>query len=151
MKDAGAKVKGFERRREASMDRRPSPSSMPLPISPANQNLSASPHHVNGSRLVEPVTPPRVPEASQTTHFNLSPTPAPRTAPVRDHHQRPHPTRAATTVSDAPSSYTVFHPITGALDVAATLLTVTARFEKLERWSVNHVRALEERMKDVER
>lgn len=39
----------------------------------------------------------------------------------------------------------------GALDVPATLLTIAARFEKLERWTVGHVRALEERMDDVER
>lgn len=47
--------------------------------------------------------------------------------------------------------YAQFNPQSGALDVAATLLTVAGRFEKLERWTVNHVRALEERMKDVER
>ncbi|KAI0791505.1 hypothetical protein BC629DRAFT_1582009 [Irpex lacteus] len=39
----------------------------------------------------------------------------------------------------------------GALDVAATLLTIAGRFEKLERWTVSHVRALEERMDDVEK
>ena len=39
----------------------------------------------------------------------------------------------------------------GALDMPATLLTIAARFEKLERWTVGHVRALEERMDDVER
>ena len=32
-----------------------------------------------------------------------------------------------------------------------TLLTITTRFEKLEKWTVSHVRALEERMDDVER
>lgn len=39
----------------------------------------------------------------------------------------------------------------GALDVPGTLLTITRRFEKLEKWTVSHVRALEERMDDVER
>ncbi|EJF56700.1 hypothetical protein DICSQDRAFT_141042 [Dichomitus squalens LYAD-421 SS1] len=39
----------------------------------------------------------------------------------------------------------------GALDVPGTLLTITKRFEKLEKWTVSHVRALEERMDDVER
>ena len=33
----------------------------------------------------------------------------------------------------------------------ATLLTIARRFEKLERWAVGHVRALEERMSDVEK
>ena len=39
----------------------------------------------------------------------------------------------------------------GTLDVPGTLLTIAQRFEKLERWTVGHVRALEERMDDVER
>ncbi|KAI8989188.1 hypothetical protein BD414DRAFT_415626 [Trametes punicea] len=39
----------------------------------------------------------------------------------------------------------------GALDVPGTLLTIAKRFEKLEKWTVSHVRALEERMDDVER
>ena len=39
----------------------------------------------------------------------------------------------------------------GALDVPVTLLTIAKRFEKLEKWTVSHVRALEERMDDVER
>lgn len=39
----------------------------------------------------------------------------------------------------------------GALDFPATLLTIAGRFEKLEKWTVGHVRALEERMDDVER
>ncbi|KAF8324043.1 hypothetical protein DL93DRAFT_2070267 [Clavulina sp. PMI_390] len=124
-----------------------SPSALPLPISPPAipQRLSTSP-----ARLVSPMTPPHVPEASQTTQLNFSPTPAPRTSGARPLVERT-PTKAPTLASETPSLYTQFHPITGALDVAATLLTVTARFEKLERWTVNHVRALEDRMKDVER
>ncbi|OBZ76545.1 hypothetical protein A0H81_03140 [Grifola frondosa] len=39
----------------------------------------------------------------------------------------------------------------GALDVPGTLLTIARRFEKLEKWTVGHVRALEDRMDDVER
>jgi hypothetical protein len=39
----------------------------------------------------------------------------------------------------------------GALDVHGTLLAIAKRFEKLEKWTVGHVRALEERMSDVER
>lgn len=39
----------------------------------------------------------------------------------------------------------------GTLDVPGTLLTIVKRFEKLEKWTVGHVRALEERMDDVER
>ncbi|EJD51803.1 hypothetical protein AURDEDRAFT_98436 [Auricularia subglabra TFB-10046 SS5] len=39
----------------------------------------------------------------------------------------------------------------GAVDVNSTLMTIARRFEKLERWTVGHVRALEERMNDVEK
>lgn len=39
----------------------------------------------------------------------------------------------------------------GVLEVPSTLLTIARRFEKLEKWTVSHVRALEERMDDVER
>lgn len=46
--------------------------------------------------------------------------------------------------------YAIFNP-QGTLDVPATLITVARRFEKLEKWTVSHVRALEDRMKDVEK
>ncbi|EKM57128.1 uncharacterized protein PHACADRAFT_254707 [Phanerochaete carnosa HHB-10118-sp] len=49
-----------------------------------------------------------------------------------------------------PPLYAQFTP-EGSLDIPSTLLTVATRFEKLERWTVGHVRALEERMDDVER
>lgn len=51
---------------------------------------------------------------------------------------------------EQPPLYASFTP-SGSLDVPGTLLVIARRFEKLERWSVSHVRALEERMGDVER
>ncbi|KZV91353.1 hypothetical protein EXIGLDRAFT_769996 [Exidia glandulosa HHB12029] len=51
---------------------------------------------------------------------------------------------------DAPPLYAQFRQ-DGALDVTSTLVTIARRFEKLERWTVGHVRALEERMNDVEK
>ncbi|EGO01254.1 hypothetical protein SERLA73DRAFT_26768, partial [Serpula lacrymans var. lacrymans S7.3] len=51
---------------------------------------------------------------------------------------------------EAPPLYANFNP-QGTLDVHGTLLVIAKRFEKLERWTVSHVRALEERMGDVER
>lgn len=39
----------------------------------------------------------------------------------------------------------------GTVDVAGTLLAIAKRFEKLEKWTIGHVRALEDRMNDVER
>ncbi|KAJ7068374.1 hypothetical protein C8F01DRAFT_1117944 [Mycena amicta] len=52
---------------------------------------------------------------------------------------------------EAPPLYAHFDETTGTLDVHVTLLTIAKRFEKLEKWTVGHVRALEERMGDVER
>jgi hypothetical protein len=51
---------------------------------------------------------------------------------------------------EAPPLYAQFTP-QGTLDVPVTLLTIAKRFEKLEKWTVGHVRALEDRMNDVER
>ncbi|KAF8893076.1 hypothetical protein BD779DRAFT_1508738 [Infundibulicybe gibba] len=51
---------------------------------------------------------------------------------------------------EAPPVYAQFNAH-GALDVPGTLLMIAKRFEKLEKWTVGHVRALEERMSDVER
>ena len=50
----------------------------------------------------------------------------------------------------APPLYAQFSS-DGVLDVPSTLLAIARRFEKLEKWTVSHVRALEERMDDVER
>jgi len=67
----------------------------------------------------------------------------------------PSPMRASDTLSSSPSReapplYAQFNP-QGSLDVPGTLLAIAKRFEKLERWTVGHVRALEDRMNDVER
>ncbi|KAI5119479.1 hypothetical protein M0805_007213 [Coniferiporia weirii] len=62
----------------------------------------------------------------------------------------PSPKRSVDSSRDAPPLYAQFNS-QGTLDVASTLLTVARRFEKLERWTVSHVRALEDRMGDVER
>ncbi|KAF9224995.1 hypothetical protein BS17DRAFT_752068 [Gyrodon lividus] len=51
---------------------------------------------------------------------------------------------------EQPPLYASFTPA-GTLDLPGTLLVIAKRFEKLERWTVSHVRALEERMGDVER
>ncbi|KAH7883092.1 hypothetical protein F5I97DRAFT_1901910 [Phlebopus sp. FC_14] len=57
---------------------------------------------------------------------------------------------AGSPVREQPPLYASFTP-SGTLDVPGTLLVIAKRFEKLERWTVSHVRALEERMGDVER
>ncbi|KAF8514387.1 hypothetical protein JB92DRAFT_2919367 [Gautieria morchelliformis] len=60
------------------------------------------------------------------------------------------PALSAASSRDPPPLYAQFSS-EGGLDVPATLLTIARRFEKLERWAVGHVRALEERMSDVEK
>ncbi|KAJ2916218.1 hypothetical protein MD484_g4212, partial [Candolleomyces efflorescens] len=67
----------------------------------------------------------------------------------------PSPMRTAGSFTDSPSReappvYAQFNP-QGALDVPGTLLAIAKRFEKLEKWTIGHVRALEDRMNDVER
>lgn len=91
---------------------------------PAFANLvssAASPEHV---------TPPR-PLAQD--NFNMTPSP-----------------KRSIDSRDGPPLYAQFNN-QGMLDVPETLVVIARRFEKLERWSVSHVRALEERMSDVER
>ena len=67
----------------------------------------------------------------------------------------PSPMRTIDSLSSSPSReappiYAQFNA-QGTLDVPGTLLTIAKRFEKLEKWTVGHVRALEDRMNDVER
>jgi len=56
----------------------------------------------------------------------------------------------ANTSKDSPPLYAKFDS-TGRLDIPETLLAIARRFEKLERWAVGHVRALEDRVGDVEK
>lgn len=107
--------------------------------------------------------------SSDGAHLNLNNLPtsrAPLTSPLGSKntafsHAPPSPggeyTPMASTVAtsapgpkEAPPLYAKFDP-TGRLDVPETLLAITRRFEKLERWTVGHVRALEDRVGDVEK
>ncbi|KAI0089430.1 hypothetical protein BDY19DRAFT_1088516 [Irpex rosettiformis] len=99
----------------------------------------------------QPLQPP--PPLRQMTSSPSSP------SPMRNHSMpaslAPSPMRSNEGGSSSPARpgtplYAQFNA-QGALDVASTLLTIAGRFEKLERWTVTHVRALEERMDDVER
>ena len=67
----------------------------------------------------------------------------------------PSPMRSSTASSTSPSNeppllYAQFNA-QGTLDIPGTLLAIAKRFEKLEKWTVSHVRALEDRMSDVEK
>lgn len=95
-----------------------------------------------------PRTPPRLPHS-----LSASPSPI-RPGANLQINMTPSPMRSGGVHSpargEATPLYAQFDP-EGALDVPSTLLTIAKRFEKLEKWTVGHVRALEERMNDVER
>lgn len=107
-----------------------------------------NPAFLNLGQQQQQPTPPR----RQMTASPSSPT------PVRQHSMppslAPSPMRndagSSSPARSGPPLYAQFS-VQGSLDIPATLLTIAARFEKLERWTVGHVRALEERMDDVER
>ncbi|EAU83792.2 hypothetical protein CC1G_07527 [Coprinopsis cinerea okayama7 len=79
------------------------------------------------------------PSRPNTSVPNLSPSPMRGTDSMANSPSR-----------EAPPMYAQFTP-QGTLDVPATLLAIAKRFEKLEKWTIGHVRALEDRMNDVER
>jgi hypothetical protein len=90
--------------------------------------------------------PPRAISASPSS----SPTPARYSNPSS---LAPSPLRAAEAASSSKANRPVYAQFNsdGVLDVPSTLLMIAKRFEKLEKWTVGHVRALEDRMDDVER
>ncbi|KAI0922808.1 hypothetical protein AcW1_002629 [Taiwanofungus camphoratus] len=95
----------------------------PRPVSAAPSSPSPSPYHQGRSSI-----PPSL-----------------AASPLRSNDARSSsPSRAQ------PPLYAQFNA-QGTLDIPGTLLTIVKRFEKLEKWTVGHVRALEERMDDVER
>ncbi|KAF8064904.1 hypothetical protein FPV67DRAFT_160506 [Lyophyllum atratum] len=108
---------------------------------PASLNLNI-PHPPPPHRKPVPASPSS-PTPSRPNLSNLPP------------NLTPSPMRSSDAASSSPSReapllYAHFNA-QGTLDMPATLLTIAKRFEKLEKWTVGHVRALEERMSDVER
>ncbi|KAI0073606.1 hypothetical protein K474DRAFT_1627295 [Panus rudis PR-1116 ss-1] len=99
---------------------------------------------------------PQPPQPSRAmTSSPASPTPVRRGSPSIPPSLAPSPMRLNESGSVSPSRqstplYAQFNA-QGTLDIPATLITIAQRFEKLEKWTVSHVRALEERMDDVER
>ncbi|KAI0316889.1 hypothetical protein OF83DRAFT_1172482 [Amylostereum chailletii] len=106
---------------------------------PAFLNLTTPP----GPPRRPPPSSPSSPTPGAPKHTSLPPSLAP--SPLRSGaSQTASPSREATPL------YAQFNE-QGTLDLPGTLLVVARRFEKLEKWTVGHVRALEERMSDVER
>ncbi|KDQ09533.1 hypothetical protein BOTBODRAFT_524862 [Botryobasidium botryosum FD-172 SS1] len=128
-----------------------------------NQSESFASTSLSPPRTTRPVYPhapimtpsPYRPAPIQTTNLtqlNLSPAGAARKqSSNNDISTTSNITNSTSTSASAePPLYAQWHP-DGKLDVAGTLIAVARRFEKLERWAVGHTRALEDRMRDVER
>lgn len=104
------------------------------------------------SNLNIPVAPP---QRKPVPPSPSSPTPSRPSLSNMAPNLTPSPMRTTDTISSSPSReapplYAQFNA-QGTLDVPSTLLAIAKRFEKLEKWTVGHVRALEDRMNDVER
>lgn len=121
----------------------PSQSLFTPSVSPAGSRIAPSEYSsING-----PMRSQSTPNAGLSPYNPSTPTPA----------SRVHGPRGGSPVfGNSPGEreptplYAVFND-SGTLDIPATLITITRRFEKLEKWTVSHVRALEDRMKDVEK
>ncbi|CAE6337707.1 unnamed protein product [Rhizoctonia solani] len=135
---------------------RATPSPAPSPLQPAR--AQTSPAQIGLSSTGTPLggrSPNASPDKSPNVEKDKKLSPLEEKDKIAER-EKEKDRRTATTITttttsdDAPPLYAQFTPA-GALDVPLTLLTVARRFEKLEKWTVGHVRALEERMKDVER
>ena len=113
----------------------------------------------NNPTLLSLVTPPKPSPNSTSLSAPPSPTPGAQglpsslppslaPSPLRPDSCNASPSRSPS--REPPPLYTQFTD-QGSLDLPGTLLVIARRFEKLEKWTVGHVRALEERMGDVER
>ena len=99
-----------------------------------------------------PVAPP---QRRPVPSLSPSPTPSRPSLTNMPPNLSPSPMRTIDSLSSSPSReappvYAQFNP-QGTLDISGTLLAVATRFEKLEKWTIGHVRALEDRMNNVER
>jgi hypothetical protein len=99
-----------------------------------------------------PAAPPqrRPVPGSPSSPTPSRPSPGSLPPPLTPSPMRSNDSPSASPSREAPPLYAQFNA-QGTLDVPGTLLAITRRFEKLEKWTVTHVRALEDRMNDVER
>ncbi|CAE6473370.1 unnamed protein product [Rhizoctonia solani] len=139
-------------RNTLSFANRATPSPAPSPLQPSR--AQTSPEQFGLTSAGTPLggrSPNASPDKSPNVEKDKKLSPVEDKATDKEKDRRTATTITTTTTNDdAPPLYAQFTPA-GALDVPLTVLTVARRFEKLEKWTVGHVRALEERMKDVER
>ena len=112
---------------------------------PAYLNLKIPPGGPTSRTSASPTSP-----TPDKTPVRLSPALAPQPINLSPISLQRGTSPGGSPAREQPPMYASFTPA-GTLDVPGTLLTIAKRFEKLERWTVSHVRALEERMGDVER
>ena len=117
---------------------------------PANaQGKFSDPAFVNLNIPTTPVRRVLVPSSSPS-----SPTPSRPSLSNMPPNLTPSPMRTTDTLSSSPSReappLNAQFTSQGTLEVPGTLLMIAKRFEKVEKWTVGHVRALEDRMNDVE-
>ncbi|KZT26094.1 hypothetical protein NEOLEDRAFT_1091562 [Neolentinus lepideus HHB14362 ss-1] len=110
----------------------------------SGQNKYTDPGFRNLIGPSTPLQPPRPLSATPSSPPIPGPLSAPPSLTASPRRNTESPSR------EAPPLYAQFNS-QGVLDVQGTLLVIAKRFEKLERWTVGHVRALEERMSDVEK
>ncbi|KAJ8508119.1 hypothetical protein ONZ45_g9577 [Pleurotus djamor] len=122
----------------------PTPSRSPRPNDALLPPLSASPKPMSPSSPSLRPHPSASPSAPSLSSNLASPN------LLASHSNRNSATNSPTQRQPTPLPiYATFTPA-GTLDIPSTVLTIARRFEKLERWTVGHVRALEDRMGDVE-
>ena len=136
------------------------------PLTPAQQVIQETKAREKEKKLLKGKEK-EWPASSQSKYndpafLNLTiPANPPQRRPVPTSPSSPTPSRLAQTLTPSPGRsnspsgearplYAQFN-VQGTLDVPGTLLIITKRFEKLEKWTIGHVRALEDRMNDVER
>ncbi|KAJ7094664.1 hypothetical protein B0H15DRAFT_881966 [Mycena belliarum] len=113
---------------------------------PSLTSLIPPPQRRPAPNASSPTTPSPTPSRPHVPTANMPPNLTP--SPMRYDASSSSPRERE---REVPPLYAHFDETTGTLDVHVTLLTIAKRFEKLEKWTVGHVRALEERMGDVER
>jgi hypothetical protein len=116
-----------------------------------NLNLNLNLNLPQQQPTSRPSSAPTSPGALSTSNVSTNPGPGSSTTKLGVADRAPSPNSATGNASkDSPPLYAKFDS-TGRLDIPETLLAIARRFEKLERWTVGHVRALEDRVGDVEK
>jgi len=125
------------------------------PLTPAQQVImDAKAKELNHTPSLSSLNIPLQPPTRKPVPASPS-SPTPSRPSLSTPNLSPSPMRTSDSLANSPSreappTYAQFNA-QGTLDVPGTLLAIAKRFEKLEKWTIGHVRALEDRMNDVER